>query len=137
MPARDLPARPNLGQYKKRAKELRDAYRSGDADAAHRVRQHMRAVDASDTRKVKALALTDAQFVIAREHGFDSWPKFARHIETLTIAREVEALADPIAAFFEAAGPSRSGIPPVRSSVPRRSVRVIPRSREAAFTPQR
>ena len=109
MPARDLPARPNLEQYKKQAKELRDAYRSGDTDAARRVRHHVRAADASDARKVKALALTDAQFVIAREHGFDSWPKFAKHIETLTIAREVEALADPMAAFFEAAGPPRPG----------------------------
>jgi hypothetical protein len=109
MSARDLPARPNLEQYKKQAKELRDAYRSGDADAARRVRHQVRAVDASDARKVKALALTNAQFVIAREHGFDSWPKFAKHIETLTIAREVEALADPVAAFFEAAGPPRSG----------------------------
>jgi ankyrin repeat protein len=59
--------------------------------------------------KVKALALADAQFVVAREHGFDSWPKFAKHIETLTIAREVEALTDPVAAFFEAAGPPRPG----------------------------
>jgi ankyrin repeat protein len=109
MPVRDLPARPNLEQYKKQAKELRDAYRSGDADAARRVRHQVRAVDASDTRKGKGLSLTDAQFVIAREHGFDSWPKFAKHIETLTIAREVEVLADPVAAFFEAAGPPRSG----------------------------
>jgi hypothetical protein len=109
MPARDLPARPNIEQYKKQAKELRDAYRSGDADAARRLRQYVRAVDASDTVKVKALALADAQFVVAREHGFDSWPKFAKHIETLTITREVEALTDPVAAFFEAAGPPRAG----------------------------
>ena len=109
MPARDLPARPNIEQYKKQAKELCDAYRAGEADAARRVRRHVRAVDASDARKVKALALTDAQFVIAREHGFDSWPKFAKHIETLTITREVEALTDPVAAFFEAAGPPRAG----------------------------
>lgn len=25
-------------------------------------------------------ALADAQLVIAREYGFDSWPKFAKHI---------------------------------------------------------
>jgi hypothetical protein len=37
MPARDLPARPNLEQYKKQAKELLDAYRSGDDDAIRRV----------------------------------------------------------------------------------------------------
>jgi ankyrin repeat protein len=109
MPARDLPARPNIGQYKKQAKELRDAYRSGDADAARRIRQYVRAVDASDTGTLKALALADAQFVVAREHGFDSWPKFAKHIETLTITREVEALTDPVAAFFAAAGPPRAG----------------------------
>lgn len=109
MPTRDLPARPSIEQYKKQAKELRDAYRSGDADAVRRIRQYVRTVDASDTAKVKALALADAQFVVAREHGFDSWPKFAKHIETLTIAREVDALTDPVAAFFEAAGPPRSG----------------------------
>ena len=109
MPARDLPARPNIEQYKKQAKELRDAYRSGDANAARRVRQYVRAVDASDTGKVKALALADAQFGVAREHGFDSWPTFAQHIKTLAIAREVEALTDPVAALFEAAGPPRTG----------------------------
>ena len=76
---------------------------------SRRVAQHVRAVDASDAGTTKALALADAQFVVAREHGFDSWPKFAKHIETLTIAREVEALADPVAAFFEAAGPPRAG----------------------------
>src|SRR5688572_30535547 len=109
MPVRDLPVRPNIEQYKKQAKELRDAYRSGDAEAARRVRQYVRAVGPSDPGKVKALALADAQFVIAREHGFDSWPKFARHIETLTITRDVEGLTDPVAAFFEAAGPPRAG----------------------------
>jgi hypothetical protein len=30
------------------------------------------------------LALADAQLVIAREHGFESWPKFVKHIEALT-----------------------------------------------------
>src|SRR5690242_16793360 len=109
MPLRDLPARPNIEQYTKQAKELRDAHRSGDADAVRRVREYVRAADASDTGQIKALPLADAQFVIAREHGFDSWPKFAKHIETLTIAREVEALTDTVAAFFEAAGPPRAG----------------------------
>src|SRR5215218_4256170 len=102
MPARDLPARPSIEQYKKQAKELRDTYRSGDAEASRRVERHVRRADVRDGLKVKALALADAQFVVARELGFDSWPKFAKHIETLTIAREVDALTDPVAAFFEA-----------------------------------
>src|SRR6478735_3882758 len=109
MPARHLPARPNIEQYKKQATELRDAYRSGDADASRRVEPYVRRADASDAGRVTALALADAQFVIAREHGFDSWPTFAKHIETLTIAHEVEALTDPLTAFFEAAGPPRAG----------------------------
>ena len=47
--------------------------------------------------------LTDAQLVIAREHGFESWPKFASHIETLHLIRSVAMLDDPVAAFIEVA----------------------------------
>jgi ankyrin repeat protein len=44
--------------------------------------------------------LTGAQFVIARSHGFESWPKFVKHIEALvrkssSVAR-FEAAADAI-----------------------------------------
>ena len=42
-------------------------------------------------------ALTSAQFVIARAHGFKSWPKFAKHIEALA------AVASPISHFEAAA----------------------------------
>ena len=31
-------------------------------------------------------ALADAQWVIAREHGFESWPKFVRHLEQAAAA---------------------------------------------------
>ena len=84
MPTRDLPARPNLEQYKKQAKDFLKALKAGDADALRRARaQHAPAGDAT---------LAGAQFVIAREHGFDSWPKFARHIETLTGKDSVRAI---------------------------------------------
>ena len=36
-------------------------------------------------------ALTDAQFVIARVHGFMSWPKFSKHVEALN--RKTSALS--------------------------------------------
>jgi ankyrin repeat protein len=44
--------------------------------------------------------LTDAQFIIARSHGFESWPRFAKHLDGLmqkssAIAR-FEAAADAI-----------------------------------------
>ncbi|PYU60413.1 MAG: hypothetical protein DMG56_15945, partial [Acidobacteria bacterium] len=41
--------------------------------------------------------------VIAREHGFESWPKFAKHIEALARERSVASLENPLAAFIEAA----------------------------------
>ena len=37
-------------------------------------------------RMTAKFALADAQLVIASEHGFESWPRFAKHIEGL--ARE-------------------------------------------------
>ena len=38
--------------------------------------------------------LTDAQHVIAREHGFDSWPKLVRHLEAMriTLDRQNDAI---------------------------------------------
>lgn len=45
-------------------------------------------------------ALTDAHFAIARAHGFESWPKFAKHLEALarksSPAARFEAAADAI-----------------------------------------
>src|SRR5262245_22836088 len=41
--------------------------------------------------------LADAQFVIARAHGFLSWPKFVKHIESLDRA------SSPVSAFEAAA----------------------------------
>ena len=75
MPTRELPARPNLQQYRKQAKELLKACKVGRPEALERMRRH-RPHGAMPT-------LADAQFVIARELGFDSWPAFAREIATL------------------------------------------------------
>ena len=79
MPTRDLPDRPNLSQYKKQAKELVKACAAGDADARQRVR-------ALHPRAPAAVTLADAQFVIAREHGDESWPKFAARVEAAAAA---------------------------------------------------
>jgi ankyrin repeat protein len=54
-----------------------------------------------DTRRERCL-LVDAQFFVAREHGFTSWPKFAAHVETLTrpgsAVSNFEAAVDAIVA---------------------------------------
>jgi ankyrin repeat protein len=103
MPERQLPVRPNLEQYKKQAKELVRACREGDADTLLRLRAHSQHAAAGH------VALSDAQLVLAREHGFESWPKFAAHIEQLRIAAAVAELADPVDAFLRAALVPRDG----------------------------
>ena len=89
MAARELPARPSLEQYKKQAKELVKAWKAGDPAAFARIREHHpRLSTSSDADLQRAtFTLADAQFIVAREHGFESWPKFAKHIETATEQR--------------------------------------------------
>lgn len=72
----DVPARPNLEFYRKQAKHLRRAYVRGDAVVAARV------ADVLGERAADRFVLSDAQFVIAQEHGFRSWAEFRVHVET-------------------------------------------------------
>ncbi|MEP7362901.1 MAG: ankyrin repeat domain-containing protein [Acidobacteriota bacterium] len=75
-----LPARPNLDQYKKQAKDrLKSTRMAGHGEPA---------------------TLATAQLEIAHEHGFASWPKFAAHLNGLartqsTVSR-FEAAADAV-----------------------------------------
>jgi ankyrin repeat protein len=75
-----LPARPSLEMQRKLAKRLlRDAW-SGDAEAIARVQAfHPGSADPD------ALKLHDAQLVIARGYGFESWAAMTRKIESLTM----------------------------------------------------
>jgi ankyrin repeat protein len=78
-PASRLPARPSLEQLRKQAKNLLRDYRAGDAVALERVHAAIpRLGDAA-----AALALADAQFVLAREHGFQNWAALAQHVERI------------------------------------------------------
>src|SRR5215471_10227131 len=104
-----LPARPDLGQYKKLAKELLRASKLDDSSAIRiwstswiarlveqpgieiapplpvRIDGWIRDVaDFARTKLSSGSKLSDAQFVIARSHGFPSWPKFVRHIHNAT-----------------------------------------------------
>jgi ankyrin repeat protein len=98
-----LPARPNLEQYRKQAKDLVKACRSGAADAfrewAARWPDHSEQIErfARETLTSRDCALTAAQFVIARMHGFQSWPKFSAHLDGLARA------ASPVSHFESAA----------------------------------
>ena len=73
-----LPARPSLEQLRKQAKELIRSYRANDAAALARLRAHKSII--SEPTGQHPATLADAQLCLAREHGFESWPKLKRHI---------------------------------------------------------
>jgi ankyrin repeat protein len=72
-----LPDSPDLELEKKQAKALLKAYRAGDASAAARMQAQLPRL-----QNEPRAALADAQFVLARERGFESWPKLKAHIES-------------------------------------------------------
>jgi hypothetical protein len=76
----DLPARSDLGQLRRQAKDLLRAARAADADALRRIGA------VSDQ-----LVLASAQLAVAREYGFASWPK----LKTEVLRRVVLDSGDP------------------------------------------
>jgi ankyrin repeat protein len=79
-----LPERPDLQQLRRRAKELRDAARAGDPAAVTRIAaQHPAA-------RPETLSLAAAQFVLAREHGYPSWPALRAVIDAEATSRSWE-----------------------------------------------
>jgi ankyrin repeat protein len=69
-----LPERPDLDELRRRAKELRDAARSGDVAALQRLASFHRPAHCP-------ISLAAAQLVIARELGFPSWPRLKAAVE--------------------------------------------------------
>ncbi len=102
MDAKQLPARPSLEQYRKQAKELLKARSS--PEVTHRFKRfHARLTKLTEAEIADVkLSLADAQLVIAREHAFESWPKFVKHIEEMVHANspvsKFELAADAIVA---------------------------------------
>ena len=88
-----LSQRPDLGQLRRRAKELRDAARAGDAAALQRLARHYPGPPAG------AVRLAAAQLVIARELGFPSWPRLIAALEADAASRR--ALSAFLAASIE------------------------------------
>jgi ankyrin repeat protein len=111
MPDRSIPTRPNIEQYRKQAKELLRAVRAGEWEALARMhKNHPRISEfASEDVQAQKLVLADAQVVLAREHGFASWPAFTLELERLQIMGAVASSNDPINTFIEAACADRRG----------------------------
>jgi ankyrin repeat protein len=111
MNAKELPARPNVEQHKKQAKELLKSCKAGDPEAIRRLKtHHLRFINLPDSEIAHVkIVLADAHLVIAREHGFESWPKFTKHIQHLSLEKSVAAISDPLAEFIVAASVPRDG----------------------------
>jgi len=77
---------PDLEQLKRQSKELLAAFRAADSAAVHEVNA------CYDDPQPATFALHDAQLVIARSYGFDSWPKLKAYVDGVTIRRLVEAV---------------------------------------------
>jgi len=73
----------NLEQQRKRAKDLLRAHKEGKVEAAVRIARHLpRARNFAPENLLAApFTLSEAQFVVAREAGFSSWPNLKRHVE--------------------------------------------------------
>jgi ankyrin repeat protein len=76
----------NFEQQRKRAKDLLRAYHEKSLEAALRIARHLPREKGLPAEQILAspFTLSEAQFVIAREAGFASWPKLKRHIEAAT-----------------------------------------------------
>ena len=119
-----LPPRPSLEQYKKRAKELVKACSATNPTSLRAWIKHwietlarlakpyvslrtddlvnqLEAFVRNQTSESK-FSVANAQFVIARAHGFESWPKLTKHIAALSRANSptsaFELAADAIVA---------------------------------------
>src|SRR5260221_13985773 len=100
MPTKQLPSRPSLDHLKHQAKDLLEARQAGNPEAIQRIKgSHPEFAKETEVGiRAAKFALSDAQLVISREYGFESWSKLKTHLEALTRG------ADPaIAAFFMAA----------------------------------
>ena len=89
--SRELPPRASLENLRNQAKTLQKQHREGNAEALARVSVWLGPDAQPSTLEgpavrpssgvVTPLRLHDAQFVLAREYGFASWPRLVEHFE--------------------------------------------------------
>jgi ankyrin repeat protein len=83
--SKSLPSRPSLEQLRNQAKDLRKQFLAGERTAVERVREFRPDLKKTNSAGGGEFRLHDAQFVIAREYGFASWPKLKEHVESILL----------------------------------------------------
>jgi len=107
MPAKSLPSRPDIEQYRKQAKDLLKLLRQGDPDSLERLKSaHPKRLE--ETASQRRWTLADAQLVIAREHGQPTWADFTHEVARIVSQRLAESKG-PAHAFLVAASVPREG----------------------------
>ena len=94
-----LPPQPNLEQLRKQAKSLLKEQQTANPEALSRIREHHPRLKNSPEKLHFALA--DAQLIIAREYGFETWSKLKAYVMTPEITKSFETTVKSIR---EAAG---------------------------------
>ncbi|MCH9674100.1 MAG: hypothetical protein K0U93_21865, partial [Gammaproteobacteria bacterium] len=87
----------NLEQLKKRAKDLQKLHKQANPAAAPRLQRYLPRLASAPSDEIFArpLRLAEAQFVVAQEAGFSSWPRLVSDLEVRQISE-----ADAEAAFI-------------------------------------
>ncbi|HEY7334451.1 MAG TPA: ankyrin repeat domain-containing protein [Bryobacteraceae bacterium] len=80
-PTRAMRENPDIEQLKRQAKELFEAYRASSPKAVAEVTAYHQIATPDN------FALHDAQFVLARSYGFESWPKLKAAVDGVTAAK--------------------------------------------------
>ena len=133
----------NLEQQKKQVRELLRAIRAGNEAAISRLRRHPSRWTTVDEATLRQLvALHDAQFVLAREQGFASWPKLKAYSEpsshprhTRLFVADVAWISDRVHGLMQtrqSAGPA--ALEQIREWHPRFADRTDEQIRQAPFT---
>jgi len=133
----------NLEQQKKQAREFLRAIRAGNEEAISRLRRHHSRWATVDDAIVRQLvALHDAQFALAREQGFASWPKLKAYAEPSSRSRhtrlfvaDVEWISGRVQGLLrtrQSAGPA--ALEQIREWHPRFADRTDEEIRQAPFT---
>ena len=91
LPTDSRPAKPNLEQLKKQAKDLLKAVKAGDASVCPVLRLHARFADSPDEAILGAdLSLQEVQHVVALQYGFKDWSALREFVEAAGTASRAE-----------------------------------------------